>query len=136
MSIDVTRSGTPLPLSVRVAEEIRVMLARRRMSGRELARRLDVSPSWVNYRLTGAQPIDLNDLERISEALGVTVFDLIPRSAGQSDITPRYAQVDQSDEVEVTQKRSDRTRPGGVGRPPNVPSSSRRPSFLRKPIPA
>jgi transcriptional regulator with XRE-family HTH domain len=135
MSIDVTRSGTPLPLSVRVAEEIRVMLTRRRMSGRELARRLDVSPSWVNYRLTGAQPIDLNDLERISEALGVTIHDLLPRSAGQSADTPRYPDSQLAD-GEVTQKRSDRTRPAGVGRPPNVPSGSRRPSFLRKPIPA
>jgi transcriptional regulator with XRE-family HTH domain len=132
MSIDVTRSGTPLPLSVRVAEEIRVMLTRRRISGRELARRLNVSPSWVNYRLTGAQPIDLNDLERISDALGVTVFDLIPRSAGQSDITPRYDPADAG----VDQKRSDRRRPGGVSRPPNVPSGSRRPSLLRQPIPA
>ena len=133
MSIDVTRSGTPLPLSVRVAEEIRVMLTRRRMSGRELARRLDVSPSWVNYRLTGAQAIDLNDLERISEALGVTVFDLIPRSAGQSDATPRY---DGSADSRLDQKRSDGRRPAGVSRPPNVPSSSRRPSFLRTPISA
>lgn len=76
MSIDVQRET---PLSGRVAEEIRALMARRRMSGRELARRLDVSASWVSYRLTGSQPIDLNDLEQIARALDVKVIDLLPR---------------------------------------------------------
>ncbi len=67
-------------LSERVAEEVRAMLARRRVSGRKLADQLGVSPSWVSYRLTGAQPIDLNDLERIANALNVEVSDLLPRS--------------------------------------------------------
>ena len=66
-------------LSVRVAEEIRAMLARRRVSGRELARRLDVSSPWVSYRLTGNQEIGLDDLERIAAALDVPVTDLLPR---------------------------------------------------------
>lgn len=68
-------------LSDRVAEEVRAMLARRRVSGRKLADQLGVSPSWVSYRLTGTQPIDLNDLERIASALNVEVTDLLPRSS-------------------------------------------------------
>jgi transcriptional regulator with XRE-family HTH domain len=72
------RSGTLL--SEQVAEEIRALLARRRISGRELARRLGASPSWVNFRLTGAQAIDLNDLQRIAEVLDVDVTSLIPNS--------------------------------------------------------
>lgn len=63
-----------------VAEEIRALLARRRMSGRELARQLGESPSWVNFRLTGHTPVGLNDLQRIAEALGVGVLDLLPQS--------------------------------------------------------
>lgn len=55
------------------------MLARRRMSGRELARKLHVSPSWISYRLTGTQPIDLNDLAKIADALEVEPADLLPR---------------------------------------------------------
>ena len=55
------------------------MLARRRVSGRELARRLDVSSPWVSYRLTGNQEIGLDDLERIAAALDVPVTDLLPR---------------------------------------------------------
>lgn len=65
-------------LSPRVAEEIRALLARRRISGRQLASALNVSPSWVSYRLTGTQPIDLDDLERIADYLEVEVTDLIP----------------------------------------------------------
>lgn len=66
-------------LTEQVAEEIRALLARRRMSGRELARRMGASPSWVNFRLTGAQPINLDDLQRIAEVLEVDITDLLPR---------------------------------------------------------
>jgi transcriptional regulator with XRE-family HTH domain len=65
-------------LSALVAEEVRALMARRRMSGRQLAASLGVSPSWVSYRLTGQQPIDINDLHLIAKALGVGVHDLLP----------------------------------------------------------
>ncbi|SNY28869.1 helix-turn-helix domain-containing protein [Paractinoplanes atraurantiacus] len=65
-------------LSQLVADEIRVAMTRRRMSGRELATKLNVSPSWVSYRLSGKQPIDLNDLLRIANALEVGVHELLP----------------------------------------------------------
>ncbi len=79
MTTTVTASVTTTPpLTELVAEEIRALLARRRMSGRELARQLGTSPSWVNFRLTGAQSIDLNDLQRIADVLDVDVLDLIP----------------------------------------------------------
>ncbi|PZM88676.1 MAG: hypothetical protein DIU79_16495 [Actinobacteria bacterium] len=74
---------TEMDMSGRVAEEIRALLARRRMSGRELARQLGVSPSWVSYRLTGTQPIDLNDLDAIAQVLGVGIVDLLPRDRRQ-----------------------------------------------------
>lgn len=69
------RSAT---LSELVAEEIRALMARQRTSGRQLAAKLDVSPSWVSYRLSGVQPIDVNDLVRIAKALDVGVYDLLP----------------------------------------------------------
>jgi transcriptional regulator with XRE-family HTH domain len=68
-------------LSEQVAEEVRAMLARKRMSGRELARQLDVSQAWVSYRLTGHQEIGLNDLQRIARALDVEITALIPATA-------------------------------------------------------
>jgi transcriptional regulator with XRE-family HTH domain len=77
-----TTAKTP-PLTELVAEEIRALLARRRISGRELARRMGASYSWVNFRLTGAQPIDLNDLQRIADVLDVEVLDLLPTREGR-----------------------------------------------------
>lgn len=55
------------------------MLARRRVSGRELARRLGVSSPWVSNRLTGHLEIGLDELQRIADALEVEVADLLPR---------------------------------------------------------
>jgi len=65
-------------LSELVAEEVRALMARRQMSGRTLATKLNVSPSWVSYRLSGKQPIDVNDMLLIANALGVGVHDLLP----------------------------------------------------------
>jgi transcriptional regulator with XRE-family HTH domain len=65
-------------LSELVAEEIRALMARRKVSGRELSAKLGVSPSWISYRLSGKQPIDVNDLLRIANVLGVGVHDLLP----------------------------------------------------------
>lgn len=66
-------------LTEKVAEEIRALLGRRRMSGRQLASTLAVSQTWVSSRLSGSTPIDLNDLDRIAAALNVDVADLLPR---------------------------------------------------------
>lgn len=85
MSIDVPAGKIgrhDIDLSSQVAEEIRVLMTRRRVSGRRLATLLGVSPAWISYRLTGSQPIDLNDLQRIAEAFGVDAISLIPRKAG------------------------------------------------------
>lgn len=68
-------------LSEKVAEEIRAMLARKRVSASELARRLDVSHTWVTNRLAGHREIGLSDLERIAAALEVEITDLLPASA-------------------------------------------------------
>jgi len=47
------------------------------MSARKLALLLEVSPSWVSYRLTGTQTIDLNDTESIAAELDVSVGELL-----------------------------------------------------------
>lgn len=74
-------------LSERVADSIRARLAYRRRrgttpsSGKELAAMVGISQSGMSARLTGATPIDLNDLERIAEALEVEIGDLLPKPA-------------------------------------------------------
>lgn len=125
MSTDVTPSGATL--TQRVAEEIRVAMVRKRMSGAGLARALGVSPAWISYRLTGSQPIDLNDLERLAVALEVEVVDLLPRAVADVARTLGYL-------------HSPLTHPRGHDRPQNRPagraSGPGRTSRTRPPVAA
>src|SRR5712675_2197060 len=41
------------------AKEVRAEMARKRISGRELARRLDKGQQWVLQRINGVKPIEL-----------------------------------------------------------------------------
>lgn len=63
-----------------VAEEVRSALARKRMSGAELARRLHKSEAWVSRRisLNPTQTFDVVELTLVASHLGVTVKELIP----------------------------------------------------------
>jgi transcriptional regulator with XRE-family HTH domain len=99
-------------LSARVAEEIRAMLGRKRVTGRELSRRLSVSQPWVSQRLTGHQEIGLNDLERIAAALDVEVADLLP--------TPVKREIRYS-----TQATGRPTPPGRTGDPHRVRTTAK-----------
>lgn len=72
--------GSAHRLRVAVSEEVRVAMARRRINGVELARRLGVSQAWVSRRLSAETPFDVDDLERIARALDVEPAALIPRS--------------------------------------------------------
>jgi transcriptional regulator with XRE-family HTH domain len=67
-------------LSERVAEEIRAMLGRRRMSQAQLSRQMGQSQMWISDRLRGIQPIGLDDLERFARVLEVDPYDLLPGS--------------------------------------------------------
>lgn len=68
-------------LSDYAAGEIRATLARRQLTGKELASKLGVSRSWISYRLTGTTEIGLNDLQRIAAALDLEIADLLPAPA-------------------------------------------------------
>jgi transcriptional regulator with XRE-family HTH domain len=122
-TVPTERTGT---LSSEVAEEIRAMMGRKRVSGARLAQMLGVSAAWISYRLSGTQPIDLNDLQRIARALEVPVGALLPRSIGRpNDSSSRLTE------------RPDRTRPRGRSarertRPVSpVPPTQRRPQPVK-----
>lgn len=74
---------TSAPMRQRVAEEVRVALARRRLSASELARRMGVTQRYISRRLTAEIAFDVDDLQRIARALGVAVADLLPADAHQ-----------------------------------------------------
>lgn len=85
-----------MALTARVAEEIRALMGRKRITGAALARSLGVSEAWVSYRLSGKQTIDLSDMERIAASLGVAPVELLPadvRRPGQ----PTVAKVPRAD---------------------------------------
>ena len=62
-----------------VSTEIRVLLARRDMSQRDLAERSGISQVAISRRMTGAIPWDLTELEAVANALDVPASVLIPR---------------------------------------------------------
>lgn len=60
------------------AAKLRAELAYRRLSARELARRIGVSQSYLAARMSGAVDFRTGDLERIAIALDVPVTTLLP----------------------------------------------------------
>lgn len=71
-----------------VAAEIRAEAARRRITGRELARRVARPVTTVNRYMRGETDMSLDDLEVFARALGVTTVDLIARAFNDSAPTP------------------------------------------------
>jgi transcriptional regulator with XRE-family HTH domain len=60
-----------------VAEEIRAVLARRRISGKEMASALGLSQFAMSRRLRGETPFSLDELDAVARHLGVPVSSLI-----------------------------------------------------------
>lgn len=60
-----------------VAEELRAVLARKQVTGRELARRLGHNDhKWVTNRLNGRTSIVFEDVPLLADALGLGVHEL------------------------------------------------------------
>ncbi len=67
----------PKTLREQTAEEIRVLLARRRVSGVWLADQMGKSQSYVSRRLNADLSFDVDDLELIAQVLDTTVERLL-----------------------------------------------------------
>lgn len=61
-----------------VAEEVRVMVARRRISQKSLAEAVGMTPMALSRRLSGAVPISAGELVRLAEVLDCRPADLLP----------------------------------------------------------
>lgn len=121
-----------------VAEEIRVILARKKMSGAELGRRAGIKQSSMSRRLTGETAFDMDDIEAIAAVLEVSVADLLPKTveAGGS-LRQAYESATRSvDPLKARQVgggpfsggRRDSTRPDS-----SVPATRRRPQIISTP---
>lgn len=73
-----------------VAGEVRAHIARQRITGVELAKRMGASQRYVSRRLKGDTPIDVDDLVRIADALDVPVTDLLPSTVRSGRDTAGY----------------------------------------------
>lgn len=61
-----------------VAGVLRAEIARLQLTHREVAARCGKSHPWVTNRLNGKIPCDVDDLELLAAALGVTVASFLP----------------------------------------------------------
>ena len=78
--------GTDQPLlREQVAEEVRAQLARKMMTGAEVAAAIDKSPMYVSRRVRGEVAFDLDDLQQIAKVLGVEIGELFPHREGRSN---------------------------------------------------
>lgn len=130
MNEDVT-AATATPMRELVAEEIRALLGRRKMSGSELARRMGVSQKYMSRRITGETAFDVDDLYAIAQMLGVDVAGLLPRPAEGRLITtiqPGAETGRVSNERKML--RAERTGPNGHPKRTSPKDTTRRPVRL------
>lgn len=59
------------------AGAVRAELARRRMTGADLARELGWKRSATSRRLTGEKPLDINELQQIANLLHIPLSTLV-----------------------------------------------------------
>lgn len=64
-----------------VAEEVRVLMARHRVSANRLAVMTGLTQSSMSRRLAGKYPFTVDELEVIADAFGVGIVELFPTSA-------------------------------------------------------
>lgn len=124
-------------LSALVAAEVRAVLGRQDVTRSELGRRMGENAQWVSSRLTGQTPINLNDLQRMADALDVRVIDLLPGTLKLSKDAPGPNGRPDRPVSAIPSPRHTTSRPLGpsrrdITRPSSpVPPSRRRPSPVR-----
>lgn len=64
--------------SRQVAEEIRVLLARKSLTQTELATRASIGSGTLSRKIRGLDPFLVTEVERIARALQVDVTDIMP----------------------------------------------------------
>lgn len=65
-------------MNTSIAEELRAFLARRRISGRQLAAMLGWAPQYLSRRMTGQIPFTMGELYLISQVLDIPLQSLLP----------------------------------------------------------
>ena len=106
------------------AEEVRALLARRRMTPTALARQMKVSQTYIWRRLEGKTAFDMDDLEAIAGILSVAPGDLLPlRARGTGQTTVPLVTVPDRPRDNRPKRRSDQTS--------TISADLRRPTRIR-----
>jgi transcriptional regulator with XRE-family HTH domain len=128
-------SAPTLPLIAdQVAEEVRALLGRRRLSASALATRMGVTQRYISRRLTGETPLDVNDLAEIAAALDVTITDLIPRdgfSIGRRQRKMRTSAYALTRVIDRDRPQTSASRPSTYGAKTR-PTETRQGAFTRR----
>ena len=127
-AMDTTNRGR---LREHTAAELRALLARRRLSAAEFARRVGWSQPYMARRYDGRVAMDLDDLEVIAAALGVKVTDLIGESEGGSQATHGKLRVSEQRPGGPVRPTANRPRDG---RPKARPSAQVPSPHTRRPV--
>lgn len=73
---------------MRVAEEVRALMGRRRMSQAQLGSVLSMSQVSVSERLRGKTPFTLDDLERLASYFDVSLSSLMGEVTTERPVPP------------------------------------------------
>jgi transcriptional regulator with XRE-family HTH domain len=76
-------------LNARVAEEVRALMGRRKVSGAELARAIKVPQASLQRRLSGRYPFYVDTLAAIADYLGTPLGDLLDAARYGGDAAMR-----------------------------------------------
>lgn len=68
------------PINESVAAELRAHAARKNITGRNLADRLELPAMWVSRRLSATVAISVDDLVTLSDGIGVYPLDVLAQA--------------------------------------------------------
>ncbi len=98
MSIPLTDRVT---LREAVAAELRSELARNRISASRVAFAIGKDQAWISRRLTGQVAFDLDDLDAITEVLGISPSELMDAASITAKKPRRKVAIPAKDEVDL-----------------------------------
>lgn len=77
MTVPAGKTPESGPFARAVSEEIRVVMARRRCTAKQLAEGTGISANYLGKRLRDEAPFTMNDIEAICKALGENLWSFL-----------------------------------------------------------
>lgn len=84
MTMPLGKQNQSGPFSRAVSAEVRAILARTRTHASQLSDSMGVSPSYISNRLRDKYSFSLNDVEALTQALGLDLVEFVTAAARQA----------------------------------------------------